>query len=75
MVPAIMDGTIDGTIYNKDTTEKPGIFGEIYYEDLLINEDIGDETRAVIVISNKSKGFYNLLNQVIDEEEVIKIVM
>ena len=70
MVPAIMNGIIDGTIYNKDTIEKPGIFGDVYFEDLVINKDIGDETRAVLVISNKSLGFSNLLNQIINEKEV-----
>lgn len=70
IVPAIMSGTIDVTIYNKDTIEKPGIFSEIYFEDLVINKDIGDETRAVLVISNKFPGFSNLLKQIISKKEI-----
>ena len=73
MVPAIINGTIDGTIYNKDTIEKPGMFSNVYFQDLEINKEIGDETRAVLVISDKSSGFKNLLNQIISEKEVAKI--
>lgn len=73
MVPAIMDGTIDITLYNKDTIEKPNIFGDVKFEDLVINKDIGDETRAVLVISNKAGGISNLLKQIICEEEVAEI--
>lgn len=79
MIPAILDGTIDITIYNKDTVEKPEIFGNICFQDLEINQDIGDETRAVLVVNNKSYGIANLLKQAISEkgvnsiqEEVIK---
>lgn len=73
MIPAIIDGTIDVTIYNKDTVEKPEIFGNIYFKDLETNQDIGDETRTVLVINNKSYGIANLLKQVINEERVNEI--
>lgn len=73
MVPAIIDGIIDLTVYNKDTVEKPEIMGNIYFEDIDINKDIGDETRAVLVIRNKSYGISNLLKQIIHIDQVEKI--
>jgi ABC-type phosphate/phosphonate transport system substrate-binding protein len=73
MIPAILDGIIDVTIYNKDTVEKPEIFGNIRFEDLKINKDIGEQTRAVLVINSKSYGIANLLKQIINEERVDKI--
>lgn len=70
MVPAIMDGSIDITIYNKDTIEKPEILANVSYEEFAANQDIGDETRAVLVVNNKSYGIFNLLNQSICQEQV-----
>ena len=73
MVPAIMDGTIDMTIYNKDTIEKSEIIEGIEFKDAPINEIIGDETRAVLVINNKSYGINNLLKEIINVESINKI--
>lgn len=73
MVPAILDGTIDATIYNKDTMETPAILGNVNFEDLDINKDIGDEARAVILVNNKAYGISNLLKQIIHIEEVDRI--
>lgn len=73
MVPAIVNSIIDVTIYNKDTIEKPEILGNVHFEDAPINNEIGDETRAVLVINNKSYGVLNLLKQIINEESVNEI--
>ena len=73
MIPAILDGTIDITLYNKDTVEKPQIYGNIYFEDLEINKELGDSTKAVLVTNNASYGISNLLKQVIDEKRVNEI--
>lgn len=73
MVPAIMEGTIDMTIYNKDTIEKSEITKGVEFMDVPINEIIGDETRAVLVVNNKSYGINNLLRQVIHMEAINKI--
>jgi hypothetical protein len=70
MIPAIINGTIDVTVYNKDTIEKPEILGNIYFEEFVTNKNIGDETRAVLVINNKSYGVLNLLKQIIHKEQV-----
>lgn len=70
MVPAIRDGLIDITIYNKDTVDKPGIFGGISFQDLEINKELGDETRAVLVVNNESPDISNLLKQIINKKEI-----
>ncbi len=73
MIPAILDGTIDATIYNKDTVEKPLIAGNICFEDLKINEELGEETKAVLVVNTEAYGISNLLKQIIDEKRVNQI--
>lgn len=73
MVPSIVDGTIDITVYNKDTIEKPEILGNTRFKDISTDYDIGDETRAVLVINIKSYGVSNLLKQIIQEDQVNKI--
>lgn len=70
MVPAIIEGKIDLTIYNKDTVDKPGIFTGVSFREVEANPGIGDECRAVLVVSNEFPGISNLLKQIIDDKEV-----
>lgn len=73
MVPAIVDGSIDLTIYNKDTVDKPGIFTGVSFRELEANQEIGNECRAVLVVSNEFPGISNLLKQIINENEITVI--
>lgn len=73
IIPAIVDGTIDAAVYNKDAVDRIGILGKLYFKDIDIGKNIGDETRAVLVINNESYGILNLLKQIIHKEEVDSI--
>lgn len=73
-IPSLINGQIDAAIYNKDTIDKPLIKGVVSHKEInLDNFDMGEKTKAVILINNKSFGIGNLIKQVMDIDKVEKI--
>ncbi|SHI09655.1 Helix-turn-helix domain-containing protein [Sporanaerobacter acetigenes DSM 13106] len=74
MIPSILEGLIDGAVYNKDTINKPEIRGAISYKEIdLKGHDAGEKTRAVILVNKEAFGVENLIKQLIDSDEVERI--
>lgn len=73
-IPSLINGQIHAAIYNKDTINKPLIKGVVSHKEINLDTfDMGEKTKAVILINNKSFGIGNLIKQVMDIDKVEKI--
>lgn len=74
MVPEIIYGNIDVTIYNKDTLANPLILGNVKFEELKLSKEAEDGTRAVILVNENDYGIANILKEIIHIDNVTEIM-
>lgn len=74
MVPEIIYGNIDATIFNKDTLQNPAILGNVKYEDIKLSKEAEEGTRAVILVNKNDFGIANVLKEIIHTDNVMNIM-
>lgn len=74
MIPEIIQGNIDVTIYNIDVLSHQIIYDKIKYEEVELTKELEDATRTVILVNKNEFGIGNVLKEIINIANVTQIM-
>jgi hypothetical protein len=74
MIPEILSGGIDVTVYNKDVLALQIVYENIKFKDIELSAKDLDATRTVLLIHKEDYGIANVLNEIIKIDSVTKIM-
>lgn len=74
MIPEILKGNIDVSLYNKDVLIDPTVFESIEFEEINLSKEAEDGTRVVFLVNKNEYEISNVLKEIIDVESVTKVM-